>query len=354
MENGEKTTTFVIIDSHSLLHRAYHAFPKTLTTRKGELVNAVYGFTRILLSLIRELRPKYLAAAFDLPGPNFRHREFIGYQAQRPTMDEELKGQIDRVRQMVTALGIPVFAVPGFEADDVIGTLAFQVAGGQKENSDSPRGSNPDLIGDRPSEKITTIIVTGDKDLMQLANERVKIYALGKTMTEGGVFGEKEVEKLLGIPPAQVVDYKGLVGDSSDNYPGVSGIGPKTAVNLLRQFGSLEKIYEAIEQPASSVGGLDNETTSNVADAIGQWSNGTIEKLLKGKEAAFLSQKLAKIETDAPVRCLPKDCEFKVLERPEAIKMWEELGFKSLISAISKKNDNQRDAKKDNPQMALF
>ena len=204
----------VLIDGHAILHRAYHAFPSTLKTRKGELVNAVYGFSRMLLTVLEDLKPQYLVVAFDLPQPTFRHQEYVGYQIQRPEMDKELFGQIERVYQIVKALNIPIFTAPGFEADDVIGTLAKQ------------------------AKNLEVMIVTGDRDIMQLVNKKVKVYSPRKGFAEPEIFDEKKVKEFLGITPQQVIDYKALTGDPSDNYPGVSGIGPKTAVKLLSRFKS--------------------------------------------------------------------------------------------------------------------
>ena len=216
----------VLIDGHAILHRAYHAFPKTLTTSRGELVNAVYGFTRMLLKVIEDLKPTYLAVAFDIAKPTFRHQEFIGYQAHRPAMEAEMEGQIERVYQVVRTLNIPIFTAEGYEADDVIGTLADQAAKRRTE----------------------TVIVTGDKDIMQLVKGRVKVYTPVKGFSGAKIFSQKEVKELLGVKPKQIVDYKALVGDSSDNYPGVHGIGPKTAVKLLKKYRDLDTIYKKIEE----------------------------------------------------------------------------------------------------------
>lgn len=279
-----------MIDGHAILHRAFHAFPSSLTTRKGEQVNAVYGFTRMLLGVIADLHPKYLAVAFDRPEPTFRHKEFIGYQVQRPKMEAELKNQIGRVHQVVEALNIPIFEKAGFEADDMIGTLSCQAA----------------------AKKIQTIIVSGDRDLMQLVGRNTKIYLPQKGFTEARLCGEPEVKEILGIKPSQVIDYKALVGDSSDNYPGVSGIGPKTAVLLLQQYQNLEKIYQNLDKIKPLVA----------------------EKLKKGKESALLSQKLATILLRAPAKLNLKACRVADYDREKIIRLFEELEFKSLINKL--------------------
>lgn len=280
----------VLIDGHAILHRAYHAFPKTLTTRKGELVNAVYGFTRMLLKVIEDLKPSHIAVTFDLPKPTFRHREFIGYQAQRPKMDVELGDQIERVFQVVRALNIPIFTLEGYEADDIIGTLANQAAKG----------------------KTKTLIVTGDKDIMQLVRKKIKVYAPVKGFSQGKLIGAKAVLKTLGVKPEQIVDYKALVGDSSDNYPGVPGVGPKTAVDLLSRFKTLKGVYQNLEKTRPVVA----------------------ERLKKGKDSAKLSRKLAEIITNAPVKLDLKACQVHDYDRQKAQELFEELEFKSLMNKL--------------------
>lgn len=280
----------VLIDGHHILHRAYHAFPPTLTTRKGELVNAVYGFTRILLKVIADLQPKYLAVTFDRMEPTFRHKEFIGYQVQRPKMDAELADQIGRVHQIAQALNIPIFEKPGFEADDLIGTLSVQAV----------------------KKKVETIIVTGDRDIMQLVDKKVRLYLPQKGFSEALLCGEKEVKEILGIKPIQVIDYKALVGDSSDNYPGVSGIGPKTAVKLLLEYGDLDNIYRHLKD-------LPDKVAS---------------KLTGGQESAKLSQKLATIVTNAPVKLDLPACLVADYNQDKAIKLFQELEFRSMINKL--------------------
>jgi len=286
----------VLIDGHAILHRAYHAFPSTLKTRRGELVNAVYGFTRILLTVLGDLKPQYLAVAFDLPQPTFRHREYVGYQIQRPEMDRELFGQIERVYQIVKALNIPIFTAPDFEADDVIGTLARQTVQNKVHRT----------------KNIEVIIVTGDKDIMQLVNKKVKVYAPRKGFSEPEIFDNQKVKKLLGVTPEQIIDYKALTGDPSDNYPGVSGIGPKTAVQLLNQYGDLATIYKNLKK---------------IKPLLAQ-------KLKDGKENAYLSQKLATIVTKVPLKLNLKACLVHDYDHQKAIKLFEELEFKSLMSKL--------------------
>jgi len=300
----------VLIDGHAILHRAYHAFPPTLRTRKGELVNAVYGFTRMVLKVIEDLKPEYIAVAFDLPQPTFRHREFVGYQIQRPAMDEELKGQIERVKEVVKTLNIPIFSSPGFEADDVIGTIAKQAV----KRAD-----------------MGVVIVTGDRDIMQLVDSQIKIYFPTRGFSEAKLFGDEDVEAFLGVRPDQIVCYKALVGDSSDNYPGVPGIGPKTAILLLKEYGCLDNIYEHLSQ---------------IKPAIAQ-------KLKKGKESAALSQKLATVVKNAPVKLKLKACAVHDYDREKAVKLFEELEFRSLINKLPGAGKAQEE-KKQEQQIKLF
>jgi len=280
----------VLIDGHAILHRAYHAFPKNLTTRKGELVNAVYGFTRMLLGVIEDLKPDYLAVTFDLPKPTFRHEIFLGYQSKRPQMDAELKGQIERVHQVVKVLSLPFFEKAGFEADDVIGTLAKQAS----------------------LRNVATVIVTGDRDIMQLVNRKVKVYAPIKGFSGAELFGRKKVRQLLNVWPEQIIDYKALVGDPSDNYPGVPGVGPKTATKLLGNYKDLDTIYNSASKIEPRVA----------------------KKLIEDKELAFLSQKLAKIVTNVPIKLSLKACRVHDYDQEKTIKLFEELEFKSLINKL--------------------
>ncbi|MFH1840658.1 MAG: 5'-3' exonuclease H3TH domain-containing protein [Candidatus Shapirobacteria bacterium] len=295
----------VLIDGHAILHRAYHAFPLTLTTRKGELVNAVYGFTRILLSVIEELRPEYLAVTFDTGKPNFRHKEFVGYQVQRPHMDEELKDQIARVMQVVQSLNLPIFSLEGFEADDVIGTLAKQ-------------------------SKVETIIVTGDKDILQLVNSSTQVYMPGRGSGPATLYDEEKVKNFLGVLPTQIIDYKALVGDSSDNYPGVHGIGPKTATKLLSSYQNLDNIYTHLD---------DLEPLLR-------------KKLIEGKEAAYLSQKLARIVIDSPVTLDLPACRVSDYDQTKVTQLFEELEFKSLLKKLP--GVKAQDDKIKSEQIGLF
>ena len=287
----------VLIDGHALLHRAFHAIPP-LTTKKGELVNAVFGFANMLLKVLSDLEPSHLAVCFDRPVPTFRHKEYPQYQAQRPAMPKELREQIEKVREVVRAFGVPIYEKDGYEADDLIGSLARQAVKTQKLKV--------------KTEIDETVIVTGDRDIFQLIRDKVKVYAPKRGISEPEMFDQEKFRAKYGFEPEQLVDFKALVGDPSDNYPGVSGIGPKTAVKLIQKYGSLEEIYKHL-----------GEIEPRVA-----------EKLRKGKKWAFLSHKLAKIETQAPVKLDLRKCKFGEYEQGEVRELFEQLEFKSLIKRL--------------------
>src|SRR3989338_7683348 len=200
----------ILIDSHAIIHRAYHALPP-FTSPKGEPTGAVYGFTSILLRILRELKPDFIAAAFDLPGPTFRHIAYERYKAQRPETPSDLSSQFEKVREILEAFGILIFEKQGYEADDIIGTIAEKV----KKNKD-----------------IETIIVTGDLDALQLVRPKLKVYSMKKGISDTIIYDEKAVKERYGLKPEELIDFKGLRGDPSDNIAGVKGIGEKTAASL--------------------------------------------------------------------------------------------------------------------------
>ncbi|OGG03078.1 hypothetical protein A2W14_05230 [Candidatus Gottesmanbacteria bacterium RBG_16_37_8] len=293
----------VLIDGHAILYRAYYALPP-LTTSKGVPSGAVYGFISILLKTINDLKPTNLAVAFDRPEPTFRKKLFKEYQSQRPKMEENLVSQVDLMHSLITTLGIAVYELAGFEADDVIGTLADQAVKGEKSE---------------------VIVVTGDRDMLQLVDDRIRIYMPVKGISDAKLFGKDEVVEKFGVFPSQVVDYKALIGDPSDNYPGVSGIGPKTAENLIKKYGSLENIYKNIDQVEAKLK----------------------EKLIRDKENAFMSQKLAEIVKNAPVNLDLASTKLINLDRPDVRSVFEELGFLTLITRLSGRNGEKIKKKDD-------
>lgn len=293
----------VLIDGNAILHRAYHALPP-LTAPDGSVVNAVYGFASILLRLFNDLKPTHMAVAFDRPEPTFRKKMLKSYQAQRPEMEDTLVSQIPKVQDMVRAFGIPMYDAAGFEADDVLATLSSQC---QMLNAKCQIDE--------------TIIVTGDRDILQLVSDRVKVFMPTKGLSEGKLFGESETNERMGVMPDQIPDLKALMGDPSDNYPGVAGIGPKTAIGLIDTYGSVRKLYDQGER--------------------GNWGDvgETIKaKLLAGKESAFLSKDLATIRTDAPVKADFDKMRVATLDTPEARGKLEEFNFQSLVRRLVSRN----------------
>src|SRR3989338_10479394 len=209
---NRKNKVFMLVDGHALMHKGFHAIP-FLSTSKGEPTNAVFGFTTILLNAIKDIRPDCLAVTFDLPKPTFRHAEYVEYKAHRRPAPDDLTLQIPKVKEVVRAFNIPIYEQEGYEADDLIGTLATKIY-----------TENPDM---------EVIIVTGDLDTLQLVTDRIKVYTMRKGLSDAFVYGPKEVEGRFGLSPSQMVDYRALKGDPSDNIPGVTGIGEKTASDLI-------------------------------------------------------------------------------------------------------------------------
>jgi len=288
-----RKSLLVLFDGNALIHRAFHALPPLTVSKTGETVSAVYGFALMLLKVINELKPTHYAIAFDMKGPTFRHELFDQYKAHRPPMPDELVGQLGRVRQLVEAFHIPIFELDGYEADDVLGTLSQQAS----------------------KQDIDTIIVTGDADAMQLVSPRVKVLypkprgSFSNTM----LYDEAAVSQKYGVKPEQIADLKGLVGDPSDNIPGVPSIGPVTAAKLLKQFGSIEEIYDHIDQVTPA----------------------KLQARLRENEAvARQSQELATIVTRTPVDLNPDDCQVGQYDRSQVTELFRELEFASLLPKL--------------------
>ncbi|MGB9870334.1 MAG: DNA polymerase I [Anaerolineae bacterium] len=282
----------VLIDGHALAYRAFHALPlEGFATRDGEPTNATYGFTSTLLHILQELKPDYIAVCFDA-GHSGRDEIYPDYKAHRDRMPDEMRVQMDRIRQIVQAFGIPIMEVPGLEADDLLGALAQQAA----------------------EQGLETVIVTGDKDLLQLVAPGVKVFLAGRRLSDGTLYDEEAVRaRYGGLSPAQLRDYKALVGDKSDNIPGVSGVGEKTATELLRRYGSLEEIYSH----------LDEVTPPRYREA-----------LEKNRDAAFLSRQLATIRTDLPVRLNLEECTIRNYDRARVTELFRRLEFRSLLDRL--------------------
>ena len=297
--NGEKKR-LIIIDSNSLIHRAYHALPP-LTTKKGELINAVYGFLLVFLKALKEFQPDYIAACFDLPGPTFRHKKFKEYKAKRPPTPEELCRQIPKVKEILKSFDVPIFEKEGFEADDIIGTIAHLAPKKQ-------------VIPE-----IETIILSGDLDTLQLIDKNTKVYIFKKGLKDTVLYDEEAVRGRYGITPSQLIDFKALRGDPSDNIPGVTGIGEKTAIQLIKDFGSLENIYQEIEEKT--------DKSKEIKPKIK-------ERLIRYKEQAFFSKALLEIKRDVPIDFNLEKCSFKQYNKEKVTQIFKNLEFYSLINRL--------------------
>jgi len=291
-----KKPLLVLFDGNNIVHRAFHAFAtsRPLTVSKtGEVISAVYVFALMLLKIINELKPTCYAIAFDTKAPTFRHQMFAQYKAQRPPTPDELVNQLGRVRQLVNAFHIPIFELDGYEADDVLGTLSQQA--GQQD--------------------IDTIIVTGDADAMQLVSPRVRVlYPKPRgSFSNTDLYDEAAVSQKYGIKPEHIADFKALKGDPSDNIPGVPGIGEKTAVRLIQQFGTIDQIYANIDEVTPA----------------------KLQALLKQNEViARQSKELATIVTQTPVTLNLDDCQISHYDRNQATELFRELEFFSLLPKL--------------------
>ena len=305
-----ETPYFLIFDGHALIYRAYHAFTG-LTTPQGVLINAVYGFTRALLIAIRDYQPTYLAVAFDHHGPTFRHTDFVEYKANRVEMPDDLKPQIAIVKEVVTALNIPQFELSGFEADDLIGTVAEQLGDLRKKTDDEAL------------KELMTIIVTGDRDAFQLVNDFTHVWMPGRGKNSTDTEYDRDGVKIkMGVYPEQIIDLKALMGDASDNIPGVAGVGEKTAIKLMQAFGDLETLYKRVEELVAT-GEKDELLKGSLLD-----------KLHVGKERAVMSQKLATIDRNTPITLQIADCHIHEYDKTKATELLRELQFKSLLPLL--------------------
>ena len=223
--------TLLLIDANSIIHRSFHALPP-FTGPDGRPTGALYGISAMMLTLWRTAKPDYAAALFDRPEPTFRDKIYAEYKAQRPPAADELISQIIEARKLFEAFGLKVFEKPGFEADDLIATLAEKF-----------KGAKDPLTG----EDVQVVILTGDRDTLQLVDgEKLVVKIFNKGVSDTTIYDEKAVEAKYGLKPNQLIDYKALVGDASDNIKGVPGVGPKTATEMLQKFGTLEKVFEAL------------------------------------------------------------------------------------------------------------
>lgn len=282
----------LLLDSNSLMHRAYHALPN-LKTSKGAYTGAIYGFMSVLLRLIKEQQPTHIAAAFDLHGPTFRKAMYDAYKAQRKPMDEELRQQVEPLKELICAMGIKIVSLQGYEGDDILGTLA------KRFNED-------------------TIIVTGDRDSFQLVSPTTRVFWTKKGVSDIEVYDE---QRLLqdGFTVSSYIDYKALRGDPSDNIPGIAGVGEKTAKQLLDKYGTLENILDS----AAEIKGKVGETIAN------------------SREIALLSRQLATIKTDVDVECTLDDIKFQPVYSQQVRAMLAELEINTLANRMAFDSDDE-------------
>ncbi|MSQ37192.1 MAG: DNA polymerase I [Chloroflexi bacterium] len=279
----------VLVDSHSLIYRGYFAIPP-LTTTKGEIVNAVFGFASILLKAMQDSEPQLLVACFDLPVPTFRHERDKTYKATRKPMPDDLRPQFERCKEFLEAFGVPMHAVPGFEADDVIGTLARQAEG----------------LG------LEVFILSGDLDTLQLVTPRVKVMTTRQGFQNTVIYDEAQIMGRYGLRPAQMIEFKALKGDATDNIAGVPGVGDKTAARLIAEHGDLEGVY---------------------AD-LSRFTPKLRENLAACAEQVLRSRELARIVTDVPVQLDPERARRGAYDRAAVVEMFNELEFRSLIPRL--------------------
>jgi DNA polymerase-1 len=303
----------VLIDGHALVYRAYFALPSNMATARGELTNAVFGFASMLLNVLRDEKPAYLAVAFDL-GRTFRHEEYAEYKANRAAMPDDLSMQFQRIHELLEVFDIPTYTAEGYEADDVLAALAQQA---EKEGVD-------------------TLIVTGDTDTFQLIGPHVRVMAPRRSFGDTVTYDEEGIRQRYGLEPRQLIDYKGLVGDTSDNVPGVRGVGDKTATRLLQKYGSVEAIYEH----------LDEVSSKRFRNALEQ-----------GRDVAFLSKHLVTIVADVPVELDLEECQVKEIERERVVELFRELEFRALMDRLPAevaKPAPVAQAPQDATQLSLF
>ncbi len=287
----------LLLDGHSLAYRAFYGLPlydqsgrPRFSTKKGEFTNAVFGFASMLFKVWADEKPNYIAVAFD-KGRTFRDDKYAAYKSTRQKMPDELAGQMDRIFQLVQAFDIPAITAEGYEADDILGTLARRAA----------------------QDKLDALIVTGDTDAFQLIAKRVKVFTSGRMWNDTATYDEAAIKDRYGLTPKQLIDFKALKGDTSDNVPGVKGIGEKTATQLLQQYGSVENVYKH----------LDDVTPARARSA-----------LEANRDMAFLSKDLVTIRTDVPIDVAWDQCAVHQYHKDKVIALFDELEFKALRNRL--------------------
>ncbi len=295
----------VLLDSHAIIHRAYHALPE-FSNSKGEPTGALYGIAAMLMKIVTDLKPDYIVAAYDLPKPTFRHEAYAGYKGARVKIEDNLITQLQSSRKLFEAFNIPIYDAPGFEADDVIGTIVQHMSVEDKKHID-------------------TIIASGDMDTLQLVDDdRVRVFTLKKGINDTILYNEKAVRERFGFAPKLLPDYKGLRGDPSDNIIGIKGIGEKTATDLIANFGTIENLYKKLKK--------DEDAFLKVGIKAR-----IIELLKEGEEEALFSKTLATIRRDAPVEFhLPEKTFMEGVEPDRVERLFRELEFRSLVPRVQK------------------
>lgn len=300
----------IIIDGNAIIHRSFHALPTTLRTKDGKITNAAYGFASFLIKALSELKPSHAVLTLDKKGPTFRHEKYDKYKATRIKAPQELYDQIPMVKKIAQSFSLPIFELDGYEADDLIGTISKNI--------------------DKKYPEIETIIITGDMDTLQLVSKKTKVYTMSRGLSESILYDEKKIIERFDLKVEQLIDFKALRGDPSDNIPGVAGIGEKTAVELLQNFSNLDNIYQNINNPKikERIRGL----------------------LLKNKEMAYLSQNLATINLEAPIKFDLEESKIKKIDKNLINSTFSELEFNSLLPRILNlnflKNENEENVDK--------
>jgi len=280
----------LVFDGNAILHRAYHAYPP-LTNPQGEQIQAVFGFFSMFLTVFVDQNPDYVVVCFDRGAPTFRMNMYAGYHAQRPKMADDFVPQVVMVHEMLRKMNMQIFELDGYEADDLIGTIATEAVTTFKEE---------------------VVIVTGDRDLLQLVNPHVKVLMPVFGFTKTALFDEEKVEEKYGVHPRQFIDYKALIGDASDGYPGVTGIGPKSAAKLLQEYETFENLYKNIDSLPEKTG----------------------LKLATDAEQAALAKKLATIVTDSPIQFDLAKCACSEFNLKALREEFQKENFKSLLTRL--------------------
>jgi len=284
----------ILLDSHALLHRSYHALPP-LVSEKGILVNGVYGFLLVFLKIIRELKPDYLAATFDLKGPTFRHLEYKEYKAKRIKVPENFYEQVEIVKRFLNAFGVLILEKEGYEADDIIATIVEKFK----------------------DEDLEIIILTGDLDTLQLVNDKVSVYTFGKGIKDQIIYTPSKIKQRYNLEPKELIDFKALKGDPSDNIKGVPKIGEKTAKTLIEKYKNLDNLYKLIEE-----------------NKIKDLSLSILANLKEHKKEAFFSRQLVALDNKVPIEFNLNEMKWQEPKKEKIVPLLEEFGFKSLISKI--------------------